>query len=266
MIWVAVSPFVEGGPGESADTPQASISPAASVLLPAPTSPVARWPPMADPNDIFPPVSPLALLTPLETPAAAPWPPLSPFPPTAALDVAIAIPLDPPAAAAPLPPALPVAQLRWASDAAMAVPLDAVDPLDATGPLDAADWSRVTKTLAVKDLHESDRMVAPDGGWGDAIKADVERLVESVSACPSELAAVRWILTEAVQLYPFTGYTQVRRRPLFSQSMWCIGIAHVVSFSFTAHVFLGKNYLKLENGHQFCSDRRVLTVPPCPVI
>ena len=66
-------------------------------LLPAPAVPVAQWPQMADPNVVLPPASQLAVLAPLETPAA-PWPPLSPFPPIAALG--FAIPVDLPAAAA----------------------------------------------------------------------------------------------------------------------------------------------------------------------
>ena len=131
----------------------------------------------------------------------APSPARRPFPPAVALGPAIFLENLP--AAPLLPPALRAAPQRCEPDAVMAVvPLDAVDPVD------AVDWSSVAKTFAVMDLEESDSMVMPRRGWGDAIKADVDRL--SVEACPSERAAVRWILTEAVELYPFTGYAQVR--------------------------------------------------------
>ena len=109
-------------------------------LLPAPAVPVAQWPQMADPNAVLPPASQLAVLAPLDAPAA-PWPPLSPFPPAAALGVAI--PLDLPAVAAaspwwpPLNLFLPAAALGAVIPVSLPPPAPAAAAAAAAGP-DAA--------------------------------------------------------------------------------------------------------------------------------
>ncbi|CAM9123765.1 unnamed protein product, partial [Laminaria digitata] len=117
LLRCAPEPATGDGWEESEEEPPRALplrsnSAAAPAVVRARAVPAAQWPQMADPNTALPPASQLAVLTPLEMPAA-PWPALSPLPPAAALGVAI--PLDPPAAAAtPLPAALPAAPLPCA--------------------------------------------------------------------------------------------------------------------------------------------------------
>lgn len=169
-----------------------SVATSAAPSPPEPAEPreslEAPWPPMsgtAAPS----PADPLTLTIPLDAPAA-PWPPLCPFPPSA--PGGMSIPLEPPFAAFPPPPA--AALLPPASHAAV------------MGPVDAAVWSGLGKAFAVSDLDEPDGK-EPMRGWASLIDADLDRL--SVR-CAEERETVRWILTQSVELYPNTGYNQVR--------------------------------------------------------
>ena len=195
------------------------ILPAAALLLGPPVAPLRILPaaplleqPLA-PLLLDPVAAPLRILPAealLEPPAAAVLggaivlePPIVP-----AMIIPdfqrLIIPAAPPrfeSPAAPLPPALPIAPLPPAPEAAVAAPLDAVN------------WSSVARSFAVMDLMESDRMEIPERGWRGVIEASVDGI--TVVCCASERAAVRWILTEAVELYPNTGYVNVRFPPFF---------------------------------------------------
>eukprot|EP00904_Undaria_pinnatifida_P000004 jgi/Undpi1/10003/HiC_scaffold_28.g12457.m1 len=186
------------------------ILPAAALLLGPPAAPLRILPaaplleqPVA-PLLLDPVAAPLRILpaeTLLEPPAAAALggaivlePPIVPamiIPDFQRLIIPAALPrFESPAA--PLPPALPIAPLPPAPEAAVATPLDAVN------------WSSVARSFAVMDLMASDRMEIPERGWRGVIEASVDGLTVVCGA--SERAAVRWILTEAVELYPNTGY------------------------------------------------------------
>eukprot|EP00904_Undaria_pinnatifida_P000005 jgi/Undpi1/10004/HiC_scaffold_28.g12458.m1 len=193
------------------------ILPAAALLLGPPVAPLRILPaaplleqPLA-PLLLDPVAAPLGILpaeAPLEPPAAAVLggavvldPPIVPamiIPDFQRLVIPAALPrFESPAA--PLPPALPIAPLPPAPEAAVAAPLDAVN------------WSRVARSFAVMDLMESDRMEIPERGWRGVIEASVDGI--TVVCCASERAAVRWILTEAVELYPNTGYVNGSEHP-----------------------------------------------------
>ena len=174
---------------------------AAPVIIPAHLFPPFRW----KPGSAMEPV--------LFQASSALWPGLVPFPQASTLGVGIRLGRLP---AGPwFPPALAVPPRLWESEEGRAiVPSDAVDTLH------ALNWARVAKTFAVMDMDESDSMARPKRGWGYVIKADVDRF--SVEACPLERAALRWKLTEAVELYPCTGYAQVR--PFHIYAMCCMQI------------------------------------------
>ena len=79
--------------------------------------------------------------------------------------------------------------------------------MEAVSHSETARWSSVAKTFVIMDLYESNSVKIPERSWGDTLEAGVDGLAEA--CCPSERVALRWILVEAVELHPLSGYAQV---------------------------------------------------------